>query len=85
MSAATDSSSDHMRPACLAQRHEGMPRICSKLRDHVGPHSWDEPTRLRDDRVLHEFVEMVESEVFCSTTSVAIQKTLAEVCRRLLP
>ena len=33
---------DHMRPACLAQRPDGMPRICSKFRDHVGPHSWEE-------------------------------------------
>lgn len=39
---------DHMRPACLAQRPDGMPRICSKVRDHVGPHSWEDEAETRE-------------------------------------
>ena len=82
--------------ACLAQRQDPFPRICSKVRDHVGPHSWEVEVpdylahreRLRSqrsDRILQEFVELCDEGTFCPTTSAIIQSALAEVCRRLLP
>ncbi len=38
----------------------------------------------RNDRILREFVQMIEDQVWDTNTSFIIQKVLQEICLRLL-